>query len=44
MFISSGDDNGPRHIRSVKIAMQIPFDNFFADWKTDQIRVPMNPA
>jgi hypothetical protein len=25
--------------------MQIPFDNFFADWEADQIRVPiMNPA
>jgi hypothetical protein len=24
--------------------MQIPYDNFFADWKTDQIRVPMNRA
>jgi hypothetical protein len=31
-------------VQSVKTAMQIPFDNLFADWKTDQIRVPMNPA
>jgi hypothetical protein len=31
-------------VRSVKTAMQIPFDNFFADWKTGQIRVPMNRA
>jgi hypothetical protein len=22
--------------------MQIQFDNFLADWKTDQTRVPMN--
>jgi hypothetical protein len=27
-----------------KAAMQIPFDNLFADWKTDQIREPMNRA
>jgi hypothetical protein len=27
-------------VQSVKTTMQIPFDNFLADWKTDQIRLP----
>jgi hypothetical protein len=33
----------PFLIQSVKTAMKILFDNFLADWKTDQIRVPMIP-